>query len=803
MTNLKRSVISCIGFLLTYFAEPAINIACGPEIDPYDYYMQFFHNNILADKSYNAFRFIEEQFLYDDAEPEKESIVNAREWAAYLGKEVKTEDIIKVMYQLDTVADALVNLTPAKKRKTLPDSLKQNTFIQSLSKRKHKAALKYYQFAKSIEPLTNRKYNSWDYYGDWNAGKVSIDDFSTDPVEEALKQGHKTKDQFLKLRYFYQGARLAHYTFNYQKCITIYDQGIAKISSESHVKGWALALKAGAMRRLGAKMKTGDPLLADNNAKAAYLFSKVFDQYPERRIQAYINFYYEPADFENVLKFAANKHEQAVLWTIKGFKTSYLNLNYLQKVYELDPKSDMAGVLLIREINKLEAESAKMYPSNSLASIEYVTSINQLKAFCLKLTEDKIYPEYGIGYIAAAYLSWLQGNTKEGMEFLNKIETEKLGTALKDQQQITSLLLAAQGIKQYNALNEETLLSSLKWLDEKAENENKEEWNQVKEEKFNATARNFYQAILAPAYIKQGDTVKAALAMLKGDRLNRNTVKKDMNLLMSDETIEFWRNHLRSKQLKELILLKENNRQPPYLNFICNTLKFIKNDDLGELLGTAYLREHHYEQAFLTFNQIKQTFVRADEINDYFGYWQADAFYSQIKDYPINKGSKKYNKLEFAREMAETERKIKTDPKRSAEYYYHLATGMYNTSYYGNSWNLVSYSWSGFDWGRSLNYSYHPDYLEARTARLYYLKARELSKDLEFRAKCTFMIAKCYQKSFKPELNSSLNPQGDFYYFSIKNPYFKELELKYNNTTFFKKGVGECSYLKDFINRAR
>src|SRR5206468_334452 len=146
-------------------------------------------------------------------------------------------------------------------------------------------------------------------------------------------------DKFLKLRYYYQAQRSMHYSGHFADGNSIYDRYIANYKSKSHVKGWALAFKAGEERRIG------------NKAKAAYLFSKVFIKYPERRLQAYTNYSYIKAPLQNVVKLAINNNEKAFIYAIDGFNTPDISLNALQKVYECQPSSPLIKTLLIREIN--------------------------------------------------------------------------------------------------------------------------------------------------------------------------------------------------------------------------------------------------------------------------------------------------------------------------------------------------------------------------------------------------------------------------------------------------------------------
>lgn len=80
----KKSLLLFSTTLSLYFSEIAINIACGPEMDPYDNQQTYFLPN-LEDNSYSAFQFIPYQFLYTEQEPVSEAMVNVADWIDHLG----------------------------------------------------------------------------------------------------------------------------------------------------------------------------------------------------------------------------------------------------------------------------------------------------------------------------------------------------------------------------------------------------------------------------------------------------------------------------------------------------------------------------------------------------------------------------------------------------------------------------------------------------------------------------------------------------------------------------------------------
>ncbi|EHQ27164.1 hypothetical protein [Mucilaginibacter paludis] len=786
MKSWKTPLIYCVSLMACFVAGIAIDLACGGEVDPYDYYVSFFHNNVQGGKDNRPFYFTSYQFLYDNKEPLSEADVNAGEWAAYFGKDVSADDVARAMYHLDAHTEAALAEGYLKTGEKLPDTLSKNTFLRALLLKKNSSALKYYRFAKSAEKLANTGFDQWnptpiDTIGLLTAGNT------------ALKNALLEKDKFIQLRYFYQAQRLMHYGKDYTIALRIYDKYIAAFASQSHVRGWALALKAGEKRWL------------KDTVQAAYLFSRIFDEYPERRVQAYQNYKYIHVTSNKPLALCTNNNERASIYAIEGFGNPDLNLEYLQQVYHYAPSSATVGVLLVREINKLEEGylTHKLLNANTAFTSGFYTErgdqkqpgrlihMAKLIAFCKQLVAERKYPDYNIGNLAGAYLAWMESDNANGFAWLRALNNEQLSPAMNDQKEIIRLLLISQNIQKLNEINEAQLLPALKWLDEKTKAEVKRntsgDYIDNDDHKFAITARNFYQQILAPAYLQQGDTTRAALALFKsaGD------------YVMTD----FWENNLHSSQISRLIRWKKTPPAVPYLNFLASKLNLLKLNYLNELLGTAYLREHRYGKAIAAFKLVDV--VALNKYPD--DYYKGDPFIDRINDYPkvLRYGKTKgFNKLQFAMAMNTLEQKIKTDTLNAPSYYYRYATGLYNTSHYGNAWYLISYTWSSADFGRQQKYSYDTDYVKTENAEKYYLLARSLSNNEEFKAKCTFMAAKCRQKqAVIPNFFMTDYTQAEKKYLHQlrSSQYFDELKDKYRKTAIYKKAIGECSYLKDFV----
>jgi hypothetical protein len=880
MKTWKKLLLYFVSITGLFLVSVAVIMACSDEPDPYDYYTSFFNPAVQGQKDFGAFYFTDYRFTYSEEEPASEATVNAAEWANYLGKPVRSADVEKIMYGLDNAGKERVHHF-FDQASSVSDSLSENKFLIALKDDAHEPARKYYQFARQAELLGQSSYNYWE--------PAPVDTAALKTVaEQALQAAIAETDSFLKLRYFYQAQKLNHYAENYEEAEKIYDEYIAKIPSQSHVKGWALALKAGEERQIG------------DTTQAAYLFSKVFANYPERRVQAYRNYHYIEPPLANVLKFARTPEEKATLYAIKGFANPEIETANLEEVYANAPSSPLVGVLLVREINKLEQyyltpalnnNTDQFYSSNKPKTVsttpvngqtgkwllwagliilflgaiilfigfrkqngkpgikiagrllilagligivwfsiarpnatpkeqqlpngsffvtmpdsvktKYEAHIEKLRDFCTKLTGDAKYKEPQIGALVNSYLYFMQNKPGDGLSTLAKIDGKGLNGNLNDQKQMLTLLLSAQRLKQVKAVDENAMLPSMRWLNNKviADRKTNKDGYLITPDQYNKWAinqRNFYTYVLAPAYLRQSDTARAALALQKSENASTIGYRNHMFRQMPD----FWYKYLRTAQVKQIINWRMHPPADPYLSFLSDGLKLINKSDFFELLGTTQLREHHYNEALVSFRSEKVNLKHGNRGEETIA--EGTIFNETINDYP-QYITAPVSKFQFAKSMAALENKLKADP-RNPDVYYKMATAIYNTSTYRLYWNIISYEWTSYDFGRKSLYYYDDDYVKTLTAKQYYLKARDLSTDLEFKAKCTFMAAKCEQKKYEapayddPQAYDNYLKREKQYYITLKqNSYFKEMN-QFKNTVFYKKAVNECSYLRDFIN---
>jgi len=394
-----------------------------------------------------------------------------------------------------------------------------------------------------------------------------------------------------------------------------------------------------------------------------------------------------------------------------------------------------------------------------------------------------------------------------------------LNPRLGDQYQITVLLTQLADWQTSKQIDQLKLVKTLGWLEQKAKQDgknssNKNEWSYSAFEysNYSLIARNILQNLVVKHYLNTQDTAMASLAAVKADIFYNYGVAKDsLEDNMQWPTMHFWENSLTPKTLLKIrALLSDNTQQNTLSRFLLEDIKHFNRDYLTELLGTAYLRELDFQKAATTLQALPKDH-KIKEIRNSYNEDETDVipspFIVTINDYPKKYGKENTTKLKYAERMARLENAIKSEKnnQKKADYYFQMATGIYQTSTYGNAWSLVSYDWASSDSHAATTIHWQRNYVQTKSAKEWYNKARSLSSDKEFKAKCTFMLAKCEQKDFVytnetrwQYYDSPL--KNPFYRFSMQNKYFRELNTQYKDTPFFSMASKECTYLRDYIN---
>ncbi len=93
-------------------------------------------------------------------------------------------------------------------------------------------------------------------------------------------------------------------------------------------------------------------------------------------------------------------------------------------------------------------------------------------------------------------------------------------------------------------------------------------------------------------------------------------------------------------------------------------------------------------------------------------------------------------------------------------------------------------------------------------AEQYYLKAKALTADKNFQARCLFMAAKCSQKQIVvpdyaayPDYEQYEKANEQYAKNIQQNKYFPELIRNYKQTKTYNEVFNSCVYLKDYVTK--
>ncbi|MEO5944683.1 MAG: hypothetical protein ABIP30_00715 [Ferruginibacter sp.] len=795
--NWKIFTAAFVSILST--AIPQNIIGCGPDQDPYDYYTSFFSQNVASTKTYSPFYYSNNLFLYSDDDPVNKSVVLADEWAAYCGTPVKSEDAFDFVnqYDLKDVNNLYYNIEKAQPLK-IPDSLKRNSMTNYFLQKKDLEALGYIIYAKKIEPDVTGDSRAWE-------------PIKRDSVEMAkfIKDGKQlyaaAKSDLFKLKYAYQVIRLAHYSGNYADAIKLYDDYIPQNKTESVLKTMCLSLKAGAYYHTGQAKE------------AAYLFSKAFSENDVNRVSNYISFNWSvdsKAEKDTYLSQCKTKIEKANMLALFALGSTADEISTMQEIYKLNPSAPVLEVLAVREINKQEEgyltpdlnkqKGGKQffYTWNESQNVDSVSNgyrqrIKEMANFFNSIAQKNNSSNSGLFETGAAYCASMIKDYPAAHTYITAAEKLKLSNKVKDQLELTKLLVTINKTNKIDVAFEDQILPSLKWLQNKADTDPavNNEYNDNSEWKL--FYRNLMSQVVAKRYHEQGDIYKEVLAIGAADRIFGTVNNYYSN------AIEYLHNNLESKDVEQLYALMNNKNKTGYEKYIVAFNSLNKND-VTDFAGTAYLRDYNYTSAITWLKKNPAGNSYAIPKNPFI-----ELLYDQEE---ANKGEKKIgSKLAFATEMARLEKLTQTDKINVAKNYYKMALGMYNMTYYGHTWELVQYYRGGSD-GYYIPVganNFQKEYYGCYKAHDYFKKAMDASTDKNFKAKCLFMMAKCAQKQVRQPQYGDFPGNYDQYdvarkaYFSKfkNNKYFPQFVKEYKNTAFYQDAYSSCSYLSDFIDK--
>ncbi len=312
--------------------------------DPDYEYFNLFTQSIIRDKAYTPFLLTYSDRFYND----HKSVIpddNIKSWQKYFANQLSYKEADHLVKHIP-----LNDLQNLKTGKTVSDALLVKLGSGFYSK--YKEGIDYLIEAKYLEPYAAiQDSNNYNYfYDDHHIQKTAADLNYNKTVQSLISLYNAAKNPEIKLRYGYQLVRFNHYNHKFQEAIDAFKQYIQPLNLKTAPYYLALDQYAGALRGL------------QNYDEANWNFFQVFKNSSARKESAYISMKLsDSASFANMLKRAQTNDDKNMAYFLLGYQDFNNPLPMMQKMYDIDPNSEMLKVLAARAINELERNFLPTY----------------------------------------------------------------------------------------------------------------------------------------------------------------------------------------------------------------------------------------------------------------------------------------------------------------------------------------------------------------------------------------------------------------------------------------------------------
>jgi len=766
MNNLSSKIsgrILAFCFLAIAMTLPkSISKGCGPAPLEYEGYT-FINPNIVNRAATYAPYFLPFENFHKISEADKNPQVNdnLREWQSHFCETVTIGDLHKIIYKTPVKQLRALRTNVKQKNRGLQGPFARNTVAIHFKENKCTETLTYLIFAKRCEPHVIATADSWEAPLRNVAAMNQL-------IDAGLKEFKKTKSQYMRLRYFYQIIRLAHYAEDYERVLELFDFLEPQTDEqESIINYWILGHKAGALKKMG------------RNAEAAYLYSIIFKNAPSKRETAFRSFQINTdQEWKDCLLLCENDQERATLFAIRANADQSRIAEEMDMIYKLDPDNENLELLLVKEMKKIEKDflgrifndkDKRNAISNNKPRANAKNYLINLQNFVQKVVDENKITNIDLWKIARGYLELLSGDLYAASKTFLVVEKEVTNLELKEQLEVMQLVLAIN-------------------LFSKPSNEMEDQVFEIISTNVHYKRYNDFPDMLndklAYLYSNSGHPGKAFRMQHKLSDLKPNPqmeIIKDLLAICKKE----------NKTALEKEMVTYQNGQ-------------LMTATLMEMEGTKYFADGKPEPALKIFRGLSTNELNAQRYNPFY---QPDRLNDCISC-PLPDSSVMYNKKEIIEKIFELEYQTKADYINGSKHFYELGNAYYNMTYFGHAWHVMDYFRSGNNWEYNkdqiyFSYGYpfgNKEYTDCSTALNFFEKARSTTNDLELAARAAFMAAKCEMNRFYFS--------KDCNYFGYTNEiprvpdeylsYYKMLEEDYSATRFYKRVIQECKFFKAY-----
>jgi hypothetical protein len=661
-----------------------------------------------------------------------------------------------------------------------------NEFVRYLYSNNDVAAIDYLKFARDCSKLNTFISDPWERGNGKHAGRTRL-------IGVAFEKIKKSRDQDLKNRYAFLIIRLAYYNHDPQLLKQVYKDHFQKGRRKTIIDYWAMYFNT---------------LYLEDGAYKNYQAALVFANAPDKRFAIHDN-YDKNMPVSSTLKHAKTNKEKAAIWLLSGIRTHGKALTSIKNIYLLDPKFYGWEFLLLREINKLEDWIYTPYYTNFEPSVRR-NNIHRYSIFEQRITEDRAYAanllafvdtiapdnvrDPGFLKIAKAYLHHMTGGSDIAAGQLEALEKNfSVNQELKKQVQLLKAIVTIAARKPGEAVIQDHVQFIIK---REAASKN----------------QKFLFAIAKELEIN-GNTTDAAFIFSKVNGEYDDTRvpwrTRKFHYTSYDDTYDNYFYYMDAAYTENEIqqLITKTESKAAKSSFEKWKIKEIKKEipRLYELLGTKYLRKNKLEKALACYKKVNDTLWSSGDHAIYSYYMNSNPFANNFYNgHGKNEADTiRYNKETLLKELLRYLRlaENKQNPKR--DYYYFLVANCYlNMTYYGNSWAMRRYYWSGSPhWSKLEDDN---EYFGCLIAKSYYLKAKQVSKSKKFAALCLRMAGSCEKNRLISDLilNDKASRWDNFAdTLFVQNKYYSRLRKEY--PSYYEELTSSCDSFSDYFSARR
>lgn len=635
---------------------------------------------------------------------------------------------------------------------------------------KIKSFVEFLYLAQKIETVSINN----DY---WSYEPVVAKTFNDAKMIQSIENVYNTNsDPFLKNRYWFLTMKARFYSNDKQKAIDFFNK------TESSVPKNVLYYRA-------LSYVAGINYKQKKYAVSNFLYAQVFDKCPELRVVTAYSFRPKnESDWAKSLAMAKDNKQKAALWAIHGYYKD--EKQAIEKIYELDPKSEHLNYLATRLVNKQEqalnnsfkqdgGENAPMKVQTVAENkTENLAKLNA-DAFALiaKISNAGNTQKPYLWDLSLGYLQTLKGDYANADKSFDRAEKTLPKTELAGFQiRILRFVNNLSKIDKLTDSNVKTVLADLNWLYYELP-------KTYKEGEFRyQNASSWSRSYLSTLYREKGNLV---MAEIFGE--SRYSYWNDGNSFYDNE-----KNLLGIKSFLE----KSNKTEI---------------EKIGAGIYSLKLKDiNNFQAVQATFNNKIPEAIAFMQKTDSVQYYKflGNPFNGNIKDCHDCEHAayqkKKYTYVDFLTTIKSMQDKLaqKEDVYTNSLL---LGNAFYNISHFGNGRTFYENDIVGYG---SSPYSFRNTMKEMITnnsvSKMYYQKAFDAASNKEQKAKCLYLISKCerndyYNKKYNT-INSYWEIQDDKINFIAWNS-FKTLRKDYSDTKYYQDVIAECGYFNTYVSQ--